>query len=501
MKHRFRRDGLLRCCLTAVFLLSGFVITACVSTVEKLQDTHITITVDTAEIEREINPLFFGACLMYWQENDADMDDGIIAERLRAMPCNLLRYPGGTDSDGYVWNTHTLHDKTRWPFEDGPGTMDTDEFIALCRDVDAEPLICVNTELVFFENGDVEKGADLAAEWVRYCNIEKGYGVKYWEIGNEPYYHSRFSAEEYGHLFLAYARAMRAVDPAIRIAAVGEWDVDCVGIKDRIPADKLAAFQAVELEYERGNWDLKQDLYMYHSNPAGGSAWWPIVMRIAGEEIDVASLHWYFDADSQMSGMSDSIAKVRQLAKTYQPDRDILVAMTEWNLGAWVDWGIGRRALAVGEAAGRLIDGGVDLGTYWPLRCEGFDPSNLLHLTEKTPTANYKVLNLLAANCGKYRVSTDSSDPSIYSFATVTGDKSTMTVFIFNRHESGPYETRVRTDSFDAKYGTAVTLSLTDAGQTKFTTSTTELARTRGEWVCTVPPLSITMVKVQQPAG
>ena len=62
--------------------------------------------------------------------------------------------------------------------------MDFDEFIAWKNSFGSEAIIVVNLENGFVEN-DLEKAADLAAEWVRYANIEKNYGIKYWEIGNE----------------------------------------------------------------------------------------------------------------------------------------------------------------------------------------------------------------------------------------------------------------------------------------------------------------------------
>jgi hypothetical protein len=110
----------------------------------------INIDVDPAQTVLDIDPDFFGACLMYWSESDADMADGVVAQRLAEVPIKFLRFPGGTDSDGYLWDVHLLYDNTRWPFEDGPHTMDTDEFMTLCQGIDAEPIFCVNTELAFF---------------------------------------------------------------------------------------------------------------------------------------------------------------------------------------------------------------------------------------------------------------------------------------------------------------------------------------------------------------
>jgi hypothetical protein len=60
-----------------------------------------------------------------------------------------------------------------------------------------------------------EKAADL----VRYVNIEKGYGVKYWSIGNEPDLYvvadPTWTPEYYARRWREFAQAMKAVDPGI----------------------------------------------------------------------------------------------------------------------------------------------------------------------------------------------------------------------------------------------------------------------------------------------
>ena len=66
----------------------------------------------------------------------------------------------------------------------------------------------------------------------RYANVTKGYGVKYWEIGNENYGNGHYGADweaddhadkspaEYATNVVQYADAMKAVDPTIKIGAV-----------------------------------------------------------------------------------------------------------------------------------------------------------------------------------------------------------------------------------------------------------------------------------------
>ena len=67
---------------------------------------------------------------------------------------------------------------------------------------------------------------ETAVEWVRYANVTKKYAVKYWEIGNESYHSGSYNgiapdASTYANDLADFARAMKAVDPTIRIGANG----------------------------------------------------------------------------------------------------------------------------------------------------------------------------------------------------------------------------------------------------------------------------------------
>ncbi|WP_261305270.1 alpha-L-arabinofuranosidase C-terminal domain-containing protein [Paenibacillus andongensis] len=111
----------------------------------------------------------------------------------------------------------------------------TDEFIAFCRELKVESLICVN---------DGSGTPEEAAEWVEYCNgdvttpmgklrAENGhaepYGVKYWEIGNEvwgAWQVGHCSAEQFAERYMRFAQSMKAVDPGITLLACGDDKMD-----------------------------------------------------------------------------------------------------------------------------------------------------------------------------------------------------------------------------------------------------------------------------------
>jgi hypothetical protein len=60
-----------------------------------------------------------------------------------------------------------------------------------------------------------------AASWVYYANVTKGYGIKYWEIGNEMGGNwevgGPLSAQDYAYRFTEYYNAMKTVDSSITI--------------------------------------------------------------------------------------------------------------------------------------------------------------------------------------------------------------------------------------------------------------------------------------------
>jgi alpha-N-arabinofuranosidase len=165
--------------------------------------------------------------------------DADVVRLLRESRLPLLRWPGGNFVSGYDWR-------------DGVGPVDarptlpnpawgglesnlfgTAEFVAFCRAVGCEPMICVNAG-----NGT----ADEAAAWVEYCNggpetpmgrlrAEHGhaepFGIRLWEVGNENY--GRWQCGwttpgGYVDRYHRFAAAMRAVDPTIELLACGHFE-------------------------------------------------------------------------------------------------------------------------------------------------------------------------------------------------------------------------------------------------------------------------------------
>lgn len=421
-----------------LFLLTVLLLLVCCSNEDSSpwKQLETTIIIDPNQTEESIEPEFFGVCPMFWQEDDSYMTDGQVEQYLKDMNCRFLRFPGGTESDNFIWNENNLHSMKRWPGGEqhlsvGTKAMDVDEFIALCDRLNAEPILCVNTEIGVWEN-NYQKAIELAVSWVKYCK-DKGYTVRYWEIGNEPYYNYCFTATEYAQLFVQMTRAMKQVDPNIKVVAVGEWNYLYKGHKDNVAPENWNKVVEMEWSVDTKDGVFSESQLSNIANYTEGEQWWPEVLRVAGSEIDVASIHWYYNL-TELAQMTEYLNSLTDMFKPYNKNgKEIELIMTEWTLHESVDIYGMERALTVAEAIGRSLDGKVKKATYWPLRCAGsHDKKGLLDMTdEKGTRANYDVMKLFANNIGMTRIHS-SGKTNLYHFATKTSQDK-IQLFLVNR--------------------------------------------------------------------
>ncbi len=218
-----------------------------------------------------------------------------VAEALKALKPGIIRF-GGSTTEGFDW-TATIGDPARRvPFTTcwgglEPGNAGIEEFVLLCRWVEAEPLICLRftgkspkdaADQVEYLNGspDSRMGALRAKN-----GHPKPYGVKYWQIGNE------LGDEAYQKGIAGFCKAMKQADPTIRLLA---------------------------------------------SYPSPG------LLRNAGQYLDYICPHHYGCDD--LSGKEADVEHCRKIVAENAPGRDIRLGITEWNTTAG-DWGLGRASL------------------------------------------------------------------------------------------------------------------------------------------------------------
>jgi alpha-L-arabinofuranosidase len=169
-----------------------------------------------------------------------------VVDVTRRLAPTLLRW-GGCFSSYYRWKEAVGPRSERVPMLNlcwgGVETnqVGTVEFVDFCRQVGAEPLMSANfesdgrTHWQKDPKGSIRSaGPDEAAEWVRYCNdpddrlrrthgIDKPCTIRMWQIGNETSYSRKgYNCETAAERTVAFARAMRQVDPNLTLIGWGD---------------------------------------------------------------------------------------------------------------------------------------------------------------------------------------------------------------------------------------------------------------------------------------
>lgn len=193
----------------------------------------------TLEIFGEKGELVIGTLSLMPADNVEGMRADTL-ELLKELGGTIYRWPGGNFTSGYDWHDG-IGDRDHRPPRKNPAwtgvehnDFGTDEFLAFCRIIDAEPMIASNTGF-----GD----AYCAAQWVQYCNgsadtlagswrAKNGnpepYGVTYWCVGNEmfgPWQLGFMSLSQYQIKHNMVAEAMLEQDPTLQLAAVGAFGI------------------------------------------------------------------------------------------------------------------------------------------------------------------------------------------------------------------------------------------------------------------------------------
>jgi len=334
-----------------------------------------------------------------------------VFEKIKQLKPAFIRWPGGNVAQDYHWSwgvgprdERVTWSNLSWKNEPEPSDFGTDEFVAFARAAGAEPSITVNVE---------GRGATVeeAAAWVEYCNgpatskygamrAANGhpapFGVKFWEVGNEiwgDWVRGHSDAETYARNCNRYAKAMRAVDPSIKLIAVGDNDMK----------------------------------------------WNRTVLRAAGENIDYLAIHHYYGRHEAGNDLSKLFARplyferfykdVAQLLRELKLDGRVKLAINEWGLDLPADqqYSIeaalyGARLMNVFERSGELVEMSAvsDLVNGWP---GGIIQASRL---EVFVTPIYLVNQIYNEHRGDVRLSTTVNTPDV----DVTASRSGNQIFI-----------------------------------------------------------------------
>ena len=263
---------------------------------------------------------------------DSQLGTDDVADLLRDAGVGMVRYPGGSYADIYHWRDHTAPGGYV-----APGT-DFDTFMAGAARTGAEPMIIAN-----YGTGTAQEAAD----WVRDANVTKGYDVRYWTIGNENYGNGHYGAaweadehadkspREYAANVVAYSRAMKAVDPDIKVGAVltmpGNWPDGIVG------------------EGDTGTWNQE-------------------VLTRAGDAIDFVDVHWYpgggnaAEAVGRAEQIEDAMVLLKEQIEAYGKP-GTAISLTETNVGVGPNTQPG--ALFLADVYSGLLEQGVFTVQWW----------------------------------------------------------------------------------------------------------------------------------------
>ncbi|MGZ6265282.1 MAG: GH39 family glycosyl hydrolase [Candidatus Limnocylindrales bacterium] len=269
--------------------------------------------VDAGSDQGSISPLVYGTNIgpTIWPPIE-------LQPQVQAAKLTTLTYPGGNWGDQYDIQTFQV-----------------DQFIAYCRTLGAEPRIVVRLK---------DSTPDKAAELVKYANVTKGYGVKYWGIGNEPDLYvangmTDYTVDQYDVDWRAFAKAMRAVDSSIKLIG-----------------PDVSQFNASTDPYIQARSD-----------------WLSSFLKANGDLVDIVSIHRYplpkdintpITVDDLRAGGKEwdqTIPALRALIMA-QTGKDLPVAVTElnssWAASSGTEWSLDSHMNAIwfADVLGHLIE-------------------------------------------------------------------------------------------------------------------------------------------------
>jgi len=274
----------------------------------------------------------------------ADLDEGGFRkdalEVTRRIKPTCIRWPGGLFVSDYHWmdgigprDKRPARLNRSW-LACTNNDMGIDEFVGLCRKLNAEPYICVNVgtgspeeaaALVEYANG----GAGTKYGRLRAANGHpEPYRIKTWNVGNEEYSPVLGGTDglAYAKTFKEYAKAMRAADSSIELVAVGLFEPPSELLR-RLPPD-----------------------HPIHTMVRYAIDWNKEMLPIAGQDMDDYSVHDYAPENMDAKGLttqdinraamvkaenlSAMLDRLYQQMEEYAPGhKRIPIALDEWAVG------------------------------------------------------------------------------------------------------------------------------------------------------------------------
>lgn len=396
------------------------------------QNNVVTITCDFDDKSHTISPYLVGTNSIHYEMDDNFWENTEIKPALTEMNCGLLRYPGGgptsyyhfNDMNGQGWFDTWDPSYDRSLDQPNADFLDLDEYIALCTETGAIPLVGVNIDSGIRYNR-VQDGVNEAKALAQYC-VDNNYNVTRFYIGNEPY-----SSHANALTWQEYAAQIKLYSPAI---------------KEVIPHAEIII-----------NWrhDVRRN-----------DVW--LLLEDVAEHIDVYDAHWYWSWGSvtfdkwknelPMDSNSNSAVKesytgeieyFHQKKARYFNLRNLKLACLEWNIGQSVDIAsrpeIYQSAIMQSEMLMQFMDGGLDMAALWAI----YWPNNKPEVAEKSnsryiahPVNNFEIspnvemFGLMSAAGGKSKYASISSSNKVYPLTVSNEDSSETFIYLLNKSQN-----------------------------------------------------------------
>lgn len=410
-----------------------------------------------------------------------------VVKCLKEIGPTIIRWPGGNFAGEYRWKDGLLPSDMRAPLEAAmedetqPYThgydyheISTDDFVALCREVGAEPFLTIN--LVWNSPRD-------SADWVEYCNAsadteygrkraENGhaepYNVRFWSLGNEMGYghmEGPLRPEDYAAMASEHIREMKTADAGIRLFSSGPY-----------PNDDWAMNSAAALA------DSVKDISLHHYSN--------VRMDYTSPE-KTAETYRKIVAEADVSLR---VAKDMRVCLDRTGEK-LHISFDEWNF--WYAW---NRPSCVGEGifAAKMLhmllkaSGELDM----PVCCY-FQPVGegaiLITPTDASLTANGQMFTMMKAHCGGRLCPANSEDGA--AFATVRNGVLTLTLI----NDSYDEEKLFRFGGCGAVSEASLYSSGDVTPYTRFEISQPAVKQDNGQVKCVLPPHSVAKLVMKCP--
>ena len=295
----------------------------------------VLAVVPSASLGR-ISPFFLGTNYGPWLAVPVDMLPAAFASGVKA-----IRFPAGAWGDRNDLKPYHI-----------------DAFLAFGKQMGAIPTISVR-----LKDGTPEQAAAL----VRYANVEKGYGVTYWSIGNEP------------TLFAAELQAVGKADDYDTEQFNREWREFALAMKEVDPDIKLMGPEIHQFNDDEA----------FNPKDSAGRDWMTEFLKANGDLVDVVTFHRYpFPVSRDQPTVT--IAELRRQTHEWEKSirylrgliaentgRDLPIAVTEvnthWNkaVGGEATPDSHYNAVWLAETLGQLMRQDVFMVNHWLLTSHG----------------------------------------------------------------------------------------------------------------------------------